>query len=441
MVLNSLAHRLTSRQFAALRIYNFRLYFGGSVVSVAGTWMQTTGQAWLVLQITDSPLALATVAALQFLPITLFTLFGGAFADRFPRRPVMFVTQVLAMSQSLLLGILAATGTVEIWHIYILAATLGMVNALDGPLRQSFVSELVDREMLPNAVALNSLVQNLGRILGPALGGTVIGFFGVSAAFFLNTTSFIGILTALTLIDRSKLNPRVIKANQGSVFRQVGQGLGYARRTPSILWLLILAAFVGMFGYNFTTLIPLVATYLLDASPKQFGLLNSCLGSGSFLAAMVLASRGRPSSARILGASLAFGIILVCIGLSKNFLISGVLFMCVGAASVTFSTGVNTTLQLLAPDHMRGRMASMHQLLIAGSSPIGGEITGLMVHTFSVSGALFLNGVMCCTGVGTALAYRLRVGSAVNRGEEPEPRSVEVPVRVEPAGGGVAGGS
>ena len=407
-VLHKLFRRLSERQFASLRVRNFRLYFGGSVISVAGTWMQTTGQAWLVLQITNSPIALATVASLQFLPITLFTLFGGAFADRFPRRPVMFVTQTLAMGQSLLLGILAATGTVEIWHIYILASTLGMINALDGPLRQSFVTELVDRDSLPNAVALNSLVQNLGRILGPALGGAVIGFFGVETAFFLNAISFIGILVALALLDRSQMNARVVKRNGASVFRQVGEGLAFAKKTPRILFLLILALFIGMFGYNFTTIIPLVATYLLDASPNEFGLLNSCLGSGSFLAAMVLASRGSPSNARILGSSLAFGLILILIGTSRNFLVSGVLFVCVGAASVTFSTGVSTLLQLLAPDHMRGRMASMHQLLIAGSSPIGGELTGAVVHTFSVSGALFMNGTMCCLGVGTALIYRWR---------------------------------
>jgi MFS family permease len=181
--------------------------------------MQTTGQAWLVLKITDSPIALATVASLQFLPITLFTLFGGAFADRFPRRPVMFVTQSLAMGQALLLGTLAATGTVEIWHIYILASTLGMINALDGPLRQSFVTELVDRESLPNAVALNSLVQNLGRILGPALGGAVIGFFGVETAFFMNAVSFVGILVALALLDRSQRHERVPPGRRGSGVR------------------------------------------------------------------------------------------------------------------------------------------------------------------------------------------------------------------------------
>ena len=403
------------RQFASLRNRNFRLYFGGSVISVAGTWMQTTGQAWLVLELTGSAVKLATVAALQFLPITLFTLFGGAFADRFPRRPAMFVTQSLALGQSVLLGVLAATGAVEMWHIYVLAATLGTINALDGPLRQSFVSELVDRDELPNAIALNSLVQNVGRILGPALGGAVIGFFGVSTAFFVNAVSFAGILGALALIDRSQLRREDSKPNAGSVFRQVGEGLAFARRSPPILFLIILAAFVGMFGYNFTTIIPLVATELLAASPKQFGLLNSCLGAGSFLAAMMLASRGQPSSARILLASVAFGVILALIGLSHSFPVSGLLFVCVGAASVTFSTGVNTSLQLLAPDWMRGRMASMHQLLIAGSSPIGGELTGLTVHVFGVTAALFLNGAMCVTGAAVAMLYRWRAAKPQER--------------------------
>jgi MFS family permease len=327
----------------------------------------------------------------------------------------MLITQSLAMCQALLLGILAATDTVQIWHIYVLAAMLGSINALDGPLRQSFVSELVDREGLPNAIALNSLVQNLGRILGPAAGGAVIGFFGVSTAFFLNAASFSGILTALLLIDRAQLRPRAPLKNRGrNVFKDVGEGLSFARRTPPVLFLLILTGFIGMFGQNFGTMIPLVAKYLVHASANQFGILNSCLGSGSFLAAMVLTARGRPSSRRIAGGATMFGVVLILIGLSHSFLLTGVLFVCVGAAAVTFNTGVQTAMQLMAPESMRGRMASLNQLLIGGSSPIGGELTGFIASTGGVSGAVVFNGLLCCTGVLVAILYRIRVGTAAS---------------------------
>jgi MFS family permease len=191
--------RLAGR-FPALRIRNFRIFFYGLLISVTGPWMQTTAQAWLVLKLTNSSLALATVASLQFLPIMLLALIGGAVADRFPRRKLMFFTQAFAAAQALVLGVLVATNTVTIWHVYCLALSLGVINALDTPLRQAFVSELVDLPSVPNAVALVSMIQNLGRIVGPAIGGVVIAIFGVGTAFLLNALTFAAILLALLLI-------------------------------------------------------------------------------------------------------------------------------------------------------------------------------------------------------------------------------------------------
>lgn len=412
---------LRNKRLRALTIPNFRIYFSGLLVSVSGTWMQATAQAWLVLQLTNSPLALATVASLQFLPIMLLSLIGGALADRFPRRKLMFITQALAATQAILLGVLVVTHTVTIWHIYVLAVTLGLINALDAPLRQAFVSELVTIETLPNAIALTALAQNLGRIVGPAIGGIALAAFGVGTAFFLNAATFSGTLIALLLIDGSRLfsskyTPR------GGVFNQVGESLAYAWKRPTILFLLIGTSFIGVFGQNFTTMVPLVSNYLVKAGPAQFGLLNSCLGTGSFLSAIALTSRGIPSVNRILVAGTAFGLALVAISLSSNLWVSCGLFVIVGAAAVTFSASVNTSLQIQSPPEMRGRFAAMINLLIVGSSPIGAMMTGAIAAGAGVWLSIFVNGLLCCLGMGLAYAYLVRVRGADTRfdlGEQP----------------------
>src|SRR6478736_5490624 len=340
-----------------LAVRNFRYYFAGLMVSVSGTWMQTTAQAWLVLQITDSPLSLAIVASLQFLPIMLLSLIGGAVADRFPRRMLMFWTQLLGATQAILLGTLTITGTVTIWHIYALAITLGIVNALNIPLRLAFVSELVPRELMPVAVTLTASAQNLGRIIGPAMGGIAIAAFGVGTSFYLNAASFSGILVALLLIDPTTLQRGDIKS-RGGVLGQIGESLSYARRQPSVLFLLISTAFIGLFGQNFTTMVPLIGIYLLNASPAEFGLLNSCLGLGSLMTALVLTARGVPSSSRLLAAGSVFGLALVAISLSSHLWLGCTLVLVRGGAYVTHTTAVNTSMQMQAPPEMRGRFAA-----------------------------------------------------------------------------------
>ncbi|MEO7156150.1 MAG: MFS transporter, partial [Vicinamibacterales bacterium] len=283
----------------ALSIRNFRIYFTGSVISVPGTWMQMTAQAWLVLNLTGSPVALAIVTSLQFLPVFLLSLIGGAIADRFPRRKLMFFTMSMGALQAAALGTLCLTGTIHIWHIYVLAVTLGIINALDAPLRQSFIGELVPVTHLPNAIAMGSLAQNLGRIIGPALGGVVIAALGVGVAYFINALTFMAALLALSLLRSDELQPRSMARRQ-NLLLQVREGLSYARRTPTILFLLIATASIGLFGQNFTTMVPLISTYLVKANAAEFGILNSCLGSGSFLAAVVMTTRGAPSTRRIL---------------------------------------------------------------------------------------------------------------------------------------------
>jgi MFS family permease len=379
--------------------------------------MQTTAQAWLVLKLTNSSLALATVASLQFLPIMLLALVGGAVADRFPRRKLMFITQAFAALQALALGVLVATDTVTIWHIYCLALSLGVINALDTPLRQAFVSELVDLPRVPNAIALVSMMQNLGRIVGPALGGVVIAVFGVGTAFLLNALTFAAILLALVMIRADELQEARFTSKR-SVLLQIGESLTYARKTPTILFLLIATAFIGMFGQNFTTIVPLVASYLVHASAAEFGLLNSCLGTGSFVSAFLLTSRGAPSVTRILLSGLGFGLMLIGISLTSNLWLSCGLFAVVGASAVTFSASVSASLQMQSPPDMRGRFAAMVHLLITGSSPIGAMLTGFVAEQFGVWVSIFTNGALCCVGIGLAFLYfrRMRHGTVFDLG-------------------------
>ncbi|WEK05287.1 MAG: MFS transporter [Candidatus Devosia phytovorans] len=389
----------------ALGIRNFRIYFTGTAISVPGTWMQLTAQAWLVLNLTNSPVALAIVTSLQFLPIFVFSLIGGAMADRFPRQKLMFATMSMGGLQAAVLGVLCLTGHIQIWHIYILAVTLGIINALDAPLRQTFISELVPVSHLPNAIAMGSLAQNLGRIIGPALGGLVIAALGVGIAYLINALTFVAAVTALAMLRRDEFQPQR-KSGKQPLLLQVREGIGYARRTPTILFLLIATAFIGLFGQNFTTMVPLISTYLVHADAAAFGVLNSCLGTGSFLAALVMTTRGAPSTRRILLAGTCFGIVLVAISFSSSLPLSAILFVAVGASAVTFSASVNTLLQLRAPPEMRGRLVSMISLLIP--SPIGPLLTGAAASAFGVGWAVLGNGLLCCLGIGLAYAYLLK---------------------------------
>ena len=401
---------LTARQFSSLGIYNYRVYFIGQLISLVGTWMQTTAQAWLVLQLTGSPLALGTVTTLQFLPITAFTLFGGAFADRLPKRRVLIITQSLAMVQAFVLGMLVVTDTVQLWHIYVLAACLGTINAFDGPVRQAFGVELVGREQLVNAVALNSSIFNMARITGPAVAGVAIAAVGIGTAFLVNAVSFLGVLGAYAIMRPEEFHSAPPKNMPGNVLSQVRQGIVYSWKTPQVLFLFILLAFLGTFGYNFTVVIPLVAEFVLKVGPKQFGLLTSAMGVGSLAAALSMAALGRLSSRNLLIATAGFIVLFVGIAVSRSYYATALLLVGLGVASVLFSTTINTTLQIVVPDELRGRVMSIFFLLFAGSTPLGGYLTGVLAEQLGVTRALLMMAVLCAAGLAAAVVYRQATG-------------------------------
>jgi len=403
----NVAARLTGRQFSSLSGYNYRVYFIGQTTSYIGTWMQTTAQAWLVLKITESPIALGTVVTFQFLPITLLALFGGVLADRLPKLRVLKLTQALSLMQAVILGTLVATDTVELWHVYVLALMLGTANALDGPVRQSFVAELVSREQLVNAVALNSSIVSAARIFGPAVAGVTIGLVGLSWAFFMNAASYVAVLFAFSIMRPAEFYRQDRAKIDGGVFAQVAEGVRYCVGTPPVLMVFILLSLIGMFGHNPTVLIPLVAEFVLQVGPEQFGALTSFMGVGALTAALVMAaSRSAPSRA-LWGSAIAFVVIFAAIAVSESFLITGAFLTLFGVASVIFTTVANTKLQMMVPDELRGRVMSIFFLIFAGSTPIGGYLTGVMAEAWGVPATLLTEAALCLLSVVLAAAYYL----------------------------------
>lgn len=401
-----------NRTFESLTIYNYRIFWLGQLVSMSGTWMQTTAQAWLVLKLTNSPVALGTVTMLQFLPITLLTLFGGVLADRFPKRAVLVGTQSLAALQAVVLTVLVLTNTVQLWHIYLLALLLGIVNAFDNPTRQAFVSELVGKDNLPNAIALNSSLFNSARIVGPALGGIVISVFGIGQAFLFNAISFLPVIVGLLLLRLREFYPAQ-RSKRGNVFRQVGEGIHYATHTPNIFVIMITMAVVGTFGYNYSTILPLLAKYVLNAGAVGLGVLTSAVGVGSLVAALGVASARRTSQKVLLGAALIFSVILLLVGFSSSLPLTLVLLALMGAVGIIFTATANTRLQMSAPGELRGRVLSLYFLLFAGTTPIGGFLVGVLAARYGVQTTVALMGILCIVGVAGAIIYAWRSARAV----------------------------
>lgn len=412
--------------FRAFQNYNYRLYWSGQVISVTGTWMQRIAQAWLVLQITNSPLALGTIATVQFAPILMFSLFGGVLADRLPKLKVLTVTQAVMAAQALLFAVLTSSGHINLLEIYLLSSVLGIASALDQPTRQAFLMEMVGKEDLPNAVALNSIQFNIARIAGPALGGFAIAIIGVAGCFYLNSLSFVAVIGALLVMNQSQFHdvpPRIT----GRVLPQLAEGVRYAVSTPEIALVLIVLGIVGTAGYNFTVMLPLVAKYSLHSGPGGFGLLTSAMGVGSVISGLGVAYARSPSHKRLFIGAGGFTAFLFLLSFANNWWYAIPVVFGVGVFSIIFSTTANTRLQLLAPPAMRGRIMSIYQLLFAGTTPIGGTGYGLLADHGGVGWATGVVSVLCAGGVLAGLAY-LRLGSLHGPKEPPLPDLQVLPV-------------
>ncbi len=371
----------------ALDHRDFRLFWTGQLVSLIGTWMQSVAQSWLVLQLSGSPLKLGLIGTFQFAPVLLFSVVAGALVDRLPKRRLILATQTLLALQAFTLTALVWTGHVRYWHVAVLALLLGCANVIDMPTRQAFIVEMVGRGDLVNAVALNSAAFNGARIVGPALAGLLIGRFGLAPAFLLNGLSFLAVLGALSLV-RAEGAPRPRAAT--TMGEDVLAGLRYALSTPRVALMLSLVLVVSLCVMNFSVFVPLLARNVLRLDAAGFGFLMAALGVGAVTGALSLATLGgrqTPLRAILLAGVLAC-LTLLGLAAAPEFHAAVVLLFLTGFFSIVCIASCSTTLQLAAPDELRGRVMSLHTLMFGGSFPLGAFMTGAIAEAFGVAAAL-----------------------------------------------------
>jgi MFS family permease len=395
------------RSFAALAIRNYRLYFIGQGISQSGTWLQMVAQTWLVLQLTHSGTMLGIVSAAQFLPMLLFGPYGGLLADRQNKYRLLFVTQGLAMLQAVVLLILVATHVIEIWMIIVLAASLGMVNAIDNPLRQTFVLEMVGKQHLTNAITLNSMLVNLARVIGPLIAAVLIASVGIKWCFLVNAISYVAVLSCLRLMRVADLHVGApVKQAKG----QLKEGFRYIWQTPLLRNVLIMMTLVGGLAYEFPVSLPLFATFTFHGTAGTYSLMLASMSAGSLLGGVIVAGRGNPSPRRLLVAALAFGVAMLLLAVSPNRITALLVLLAVGYCSINFNTLGNSTLQLNSSPEMRGRVMALWTVAFLGSTPIGGPIIGYVSEHTNPRVGLAVGGVAALAaglfGITAARSYR-----------------------------------
>ncbi len=397
-----------SRTFAALRVRNFRLYFIGQLISVSGTWMQSLAQGWLVLQMTGSALDLGVAVALQYVPMLLFGTYGGLVADRHEKRRILYCTQSAAGLLALLLGILVSTHHVDVYGVYAVAFGLGIVNLFDVPARQAFVQQMVGRDLIANAVSLNSVLMNSGRLIGPGIAAGVIALVGTAACFYLNAASFVAVLVALVMMNGKAFLPmRTVDREKG----QLRLGLRYAFSTPLLRNVIIAVAMAGTFAYNFTVTLPLFATRTFhDTTATHYGLLMGAMGLGAVLGGLVVARRSRPTPRMLAVLMLGFGLCMALAAFAPTVTLAEIAMIPVGACSIAVIATANSLLQLNSTEHMRGRVMSLYSIAFLGTTPIGAPLVGLVVAWSNPRVGIFMGaGVLLLTGLVLLIQQRRHV--------------------------------
>jgi MFS family permease len=393
-----------SKTFAALRVRNFRLYFFGQLVSVSGTWMQSVAQGWLILQLTDSAVDLGTSIALQYLPMLFFASYGGLLADRLPKRRILYVTQASAGFLAVILGLMVTTHHATVIGVYVLSFLLGAVNLFDMPARQAFVQQMVGKELIANAVSLNSVLMNAGRLVGPAISAGVIALFGIASCFYVNAASYAAVILALWLMTEEDFTP------MSSVVRSKGQlrlGLRYAWDTPLIRRVLVAVALVGTFAFNFTTTLPLLSRHSFhERSAGAYSVLLSAMGLGAVMGGLYIAHRSRPTMGLLTTEGILFGLSMTGVALSPNVACAATFLVCTGAFSISFVSTANAILQLNSAEQMRGRVMSLHGTAFLGSTPIGAPLVGWIISQSNARVGIFV-GAMVALGTGLMLLRAL----------------------------------
>jgi MFS family permease len=391
--------------FRSLRERNYRRYVFGHAVSVIGTWMQRVGQDWLVLELTHSGVALGITLALQFLPILLGGVWGGVVVDRVDKRKLIIATQAAQAFLAAVLAVVTIAGVVNLATVFVMAFLLGVVSVFDVPARQAFVSELVDEGDVVNAMALASLVHNTGRLVGPAFGGLVIAWTGVGQTFALNAVSFVAVLIGLTIIDPSGLR------REPPMERAPGQaraGLRYVWQHPELRIIMLLVAFVAVFGQNFRVVLPLLAADTFDGDARTYGLLTSALGLGAVIGALVSASATRPTARGLFASCGIFGVANVLGAVAPVLSVVLVAMVGVGAANIVFNTYARTLLQLRSDRSLHGRVMAIHSLVFLGSTPIGAPLVGAVCAVAGARSGLVVAAVFSLVPAAVLLAVGRR---------------------------------
>jgi MFS family permease len=395
---------LNQRTFASLRRHrNYRLFFTGQLVSVIGTWMQNIALAWLVVELTRSPLAVGLLAFCRFIPFTVLGLFAGVVADRFDNRRLVIVTQATSMAFSALLAVLVLTGPPPLWLIYVLAVLSSTALVFDAPGRHALTFQLVGREELSNAVSLNASLFNASRVVGPALAGVLIAAFGVGVCFAINAVSFLAVLASLLLMRPAELVPLVREGLPPTLMRGIREGLSYVRHTPQARLVLAIVTVVSTLGFNFHVILPLLASETLDTGPRVFGILSAFFGGGALTGALLSAALGRASWKVLVAGTGGFSLSLLALAPVTTVWPAAVLLFLTGACFSLWTANANTILQLGAPDQLRGRVVSIYLWAFAGLAPVGGLLAGWLTEVGGTALSFAVAG-------GTGLAMTLVAG-------------------------------
>ncbi|MEP6853588.1 MAG: MFS transporter, partial [bacterium] len=431
--------RLRGGMLSSLRVRNYRLFAGGQLISLTGTWMQRVAQDWLVLQLTNSGAALGVVTALQFLPSILLGLWGGVLADRMDKRRLLLVTQTGLAGAALLLGVLDLTGVVAYWHVLVLAFAVGAIGAVDTPARQSFAVEMVGSDDLANAVGINSTIFNAGRILGPAAAGLLITGVGTGWAFVVNAASSVAVLAGLAAMRTGELHPSPALARAPG---QMRAALAYVRGRLDLMLAMALVFVVGTFGMNFQITTAILAKQVFDRGADGYGLLSTALAVGACIGAVIATRRTRrPSALFLVAAAVAFGLIEVVCGMMPTFGLTAVLLVPAGLAMLTVTTAANSSVQMGTDPVLRGRVMALYLMCFMGGTPVGapviGWVSGVLGPRWGMIGGGALT-VVFAVLIGLALARRrdMHVADVVGRLEhglsELRPRSAFWPRALGP---------
>ena len=396
-----------SPTFRAFRAFNYRLWAAGALVSNVGTWMQRVAQDWLVLTVlTDhSAVAVGITTGLQFAPMLVLAPVAGVLADRMSKRRLLLMTQTAMGLVGLVLGVLVVTGAAQLWHAYALALALGVAAAIDAPARQAFVSEMVPREDLSNAVGLNSASFHAARIIGPGLAGLLIAWVGTGPVFLINAATFAATLFSLTHMRAAELTPAPrAERSKG----QLREGLRYVRRRPDIMLIMAVVGLVGTFGLNFQMTTAIMATAQFGKGSGEYGLLGSIMAIGSLGGALLAARRERPRLRLVVGAAFAFGVFASVAALMPTYQLFAVALIPVGLSSLTLMTSANATVQLSVAPEMRGRVMALYMAIFMGGTPVGAPIIGWVGGAFGPRWTILVGGLVSLVTALVALAYVLR---------------------------------